>query len=181
MNPSRDLITVFHGSLAETNVLKAALDANGFHTFIADEHMKTWNPFVSGGQVFDVRLQTPQDEAEEAIAAIRELQGKPYGAEEEPDDAEHDAVAALGRRLRWGLIAMIAIVPWSPLSLLASIVYLAVGHSYLKKARRLDAVHPGHRLTVACVIVVACYALFLLARFVSLLAGADSLYYGPVW
>jgi hypothetical protein len=48
MSDSKDLTTVFRGSLAEAHLLQAVLDAQGFTTFVADTNAVALTPSYVG-------------------------------------------------------------------------------------------------------------------------------------
>jgi hypothetical protein len=79
----QDLTVVFHGELAEATILRSALEAAGFHTFMEDENMKVTDPFATGASALWVKLLARTEEAPEIEAAVAELRS---GRHELPEE-----------------------------------------------------------------------------------------------
>ena len=52
-------LTVCVGSMSEIVALRAVLEDAGISTFVPDSMTKVIDPFITGGNVFEVRLQQP--------------------------------------------------------------------------------------------------------------------------
>jgi len=166
------LVTIFRGSQSEALVLKTALESRGLHAFVESQFIKALDPFVTGGNVFEIAVQTPLSEAKAAQEAMRELQQA--GAQLDQPETETvteldlDVIATndseiLGRRLRWGSILFLGVASpiaiFSPLSPLAGaaafLVYGLLAINYFRKVRKAGVVPMGHRITVAIFLFVA--------------------------
>ena len=89
--PSTELVTIHTAPLTSLLPLEAALRAEGFHPFIADQNIKTIDPFITGGFIFDSRLQVPNFEAEEAVKWLEEVWGDPGDGVDAPfDEGDED-------------------------------------------------------------------------------------------
>lgn len=72
----RDLVPVFNGSMGEVLSIQAALAARGIETVVKDEILKTIDPSILGGNIFDVTLCAPAESAEEVRAVLRSRRGE---------------------------------------------------------------------------------------------------------
>jgi hypothetical protein len=84
----QDLIVVFHGELAEATILRSALEASGFDTFMEDENMKVTDPFATGASALWVKLLARKEDAPDVAAAIEELQSGRLALEDEAETDE---------------------------------------------------------------------------------------------
>jgi hypothetical protein len=142
-----DLEEVYAASLPELQVLRSSLEALGYDILLADEHIKTWDPFVTGGNVFGSRLMAPASQAQEVRRTIQELKDQPSVGDENAEDDRETEIEDIGRRIRWhGVIGLTA--PWGVVS----------GVRYLSRCRRLSVMPRGHVLTIAGIVwcVVQC-------------------------
>ena len=167
-----ELVTLFTGTIAEVLPLDPALKNRGFHPFIADMNIKTIDPFVTGGNIFNVRLQIPAGEAEEAYAALQEIRSEPGSPTAEPvdgmepveeTDADVTALEALGKRLRWGLVLLVMVggvfFIFPAPGIIALLFYLFFGVRYLLRAQKSATVPVNHGLTVASLVVLVVIAI----------------------
>ena len=149
-----ELVPVYRGPLPEILALRASLGAEGIETVIRNENIKSIDPFITGGAIFDATLLAPEDAAQEAARSIRELRGRHDDSERATEAASEPSRAeALGKRIRWSCAAFL----FAPLAL-----YLTP--AYLREARKGQP--PGHGSTlfaiaVACVEVLAMVAVAL--------------------
>ncbi len=78
-----NLTVVFHGSLSEATILRSALEASGFDTFMEDENMKVTDPVATGSSPLWVRLLARNDDAPDIEAAIGELRSGKFALPDE--------------------------------------------------------------------------------------------------
>ena len=69
----KELPVVFHGELSEATILRSALEAAGFDTFMEDEYLKVTDPFATGAGPLWVKLLARPEDAVDIEAAIKEL------------------------------------------------------------------------------------------------------------
>jgi hypothetical protein len=150
-----DLEEVYVAPLSELHVLRSSLEALGYDILLADENIKMWDPFVTGGSIFDSRLMAPASQAQEVRQTIQELKDQvPVTDEAAGDDASAE-IEDIGRRIRWhsviGLTAPVGIVS---------------GARYLSRCRRLSVTPRGHLLTIVgiawCVVQCGLFILMIL-------------------
>ena len=67
----QDFVTVFRGSMSAALSLQVSLEAGGLHPIIPGHYTYTIYPFITGGNVFEVKLQTPASEAGSAFSPVR--------------------------------------------------------------------------------------------------------------
>lgn len=170
MSDPKDLTTVFRGSMAEVLLIHGVLNSLEFRTFVADETTKTIYPFITGGNIFELSLEAPREEATQIAVALKELHaprteipsgGSAGSNHSEVEDSLPAGLENLGRRLRWGLLALLLLAPWSPAGLVASIVYLCFGLAYGHRVKRYRLRPSAHLVTTGCVVLVSIYALTL--------------------
>ncbi len=70
---SQGLTVVFHGELSEATILRSALEAAGFDTFMEDENLKVTDPFATGAGPMWVKLLAREEDAADITAAVEEL------------------------------------------------------------------------------------------------------------
>lgn len=186
----RELKTVFVGSFSGALALQAALAARGLETFILDEMVKTIDPFITGGNALDVRLQAPADREKDTVAVIRELHRDPGvlqegaatavegGSAGEPEpvltEKEDDIgqcpdpllaeVEDLGARVRWA--SLVGVI--GPLG-------IAYGLRYFLKAERLSRRPRQHGINVVAFFLCIVWTgvlLFFLTGLVALLMSS---------
>jgi len=90
---SESWVTVRVGLPGSIAALRVALEANGIPTFVPDEAMKSWDPFITGANALDSRLQVPSSRLEEARAILDE------GREERPAPDPAQQARELARRM----------------------------------------------------------------------------------
>lgn len=130
-----EMETVLLGSWAEVLVLQAALEDQGIQTFIPNQNIKTIDPYITGMNALDVRLQVPRLQfplAAEALTRLREEK------QEGHDPELLFPVEALGRRVRWA-------------TLILPPVGLVFGILYLLKTRPMQTKPIHHGRTLAAV------------------------------
>lgn len=140
-------LTVAAGSMSEILALRALVEDAGIPTFVPDSMIKVIDPFITGGNVFEMRLQVPADhhaQAAELLARARRsretqeaLQGQ--DAEQPPEESvpAYGDLERLGRRIRWAAVMFIT----APVGVLW-------GLRYLSEAKQRDPRPSGHFLTV---------------------------------
>ncbi len=106
--------TIESGPLLRMEILRAALDGAGIPSLIPDAAIKVIDPFITGANSFDCRLQVPQEHAaaaRELIVEIREeaaealeAQTGPEVDESTPEERRERAAIDLGRRVIWASI-----------------------------------------------------------------------------
>ena len=149
------LVTLEMGPLWKMELLRGVLEEHGLPGFVEDSNTKTIDPFITGPMSFDARLKVPESSITEARAALAEA--REQGVDEEdlagaleqefepeatpaaaaPADPELDALASLGRRLRWGWV-----IPW-----LAPFLFLH-GFAYVRELVRLRRAPAGNGMTL---------------------------------
>jgi len=163
---SAELVTIFTGDFSAVLAMEALLRGEGFHPFIPDRNIKTIDPFITGGGVFQVTLAVPESEAQKALACLEESRANApvAGGGESAPEIDRAAVEALGRRLRWGFV-LISLIWWIPLvwwrpSLLVSavalgflVIYVACHINYLLQVKKSEASPEGHGITVTCLVL----------------------------
>lgn len=163
-----EFVTIFRGSQAEVLAMRGLLEGQGFHAHVEGDFIKTLDPFITGGNVFEVELQVPRGEAEEALECLGECreQAARSPAEAAHENADDDAAAGVAprrvaaavfaRRIRWGLALFLSLIPVSVFSPLAGFVGLAIywifGIEYLRRVRREGRAPVGHGMTIACLV-----------------------------
>jgi hypothetical protein len=78
---SSDLVTVFRGSQTEALVLQGVLGDADLHPYL-----ETIDPFVAGGNIFEVELKVPAGETGAAEEAIREARNARDRADADGDE-----------------------------------------------------------------------------------------------
>ena len=136
-------VTVRAGSPGAVLVQRAALEAAGIPTFVPDETMKAWDPFITGANALDSSLQVPASRLEEA----RELLGEP-GPPHEPTGPLDEA-----RRLATRMAFASMMILTAPYALILAPRYFAL-------VRRAGERPPNHRtallgLVLACGVLIA--------------------------
>lgn len=118
--------TVFVGPPSEAYVARSVLDDLGFLTHIANANIKMIDPFVTGLNPLDVRLQVPRSDAERASRALREARGEGGRGErlrESTGEYDPDLVAGLddlSRRIRWATVSLFL----APVAALLGLLYI---------------------------------------------------------
>lgn len=144
-----DLVTVYAGPVWRVLLLEGEFAAEGIPCLVPDRMIKTIDPFITGANALDLRLQVPAEHAEAARALIAahaaEKSAAPPPA---PEDARALEVARLGRRIRWaslfGFTAPIAFY-YAP--------------RYFREAAALTDLPAEHRWTIAALPLAAGTAL----------------------
>lgn len=149
------LVTLEMGPLWKMELLRSVLEEHGLLGFVEDSNLKTIDPFLTGPMSFDARLKVPASSLTEARAALAEAREQGLGeadlagaveaefapeaspAPAAPADAELDALASLGRRLRWAWV-----IPWMHPFLLLH------GQAYVRELVRLRRAPPGNGMTL---------------------------------
>ncbi|HEX6883081.1 MAG TPA: hypothetical protein VF530_06845 [Planctomycetota bacterium] len=146
------LVTLEMGPLWKMELLRVVLEEHGVPGFVEDSNLKTIDPFLTGAMALDARLKVPGSALEAARAALAEARaggldeaemaratGAELGAEEPapPADAELEALARLGRRMRWAWV-----IPWMHPFLFVH------GLAYLRELLRLRRAPPGNAMTL---------------------------------
>ena len=159
------LTTIHRGDFNELLPLQAALNANDLHAFIADQNIKTIDPFITGGSIFQTSLQVPAYEVEQALALLQDLRPSANDAEESPAADETGPVEdgivrleALGLRLRWGAVLVGFLAPYSIPAFISLAIYGIASLRYLFLTLGRPAKPVGHWFTVAsiCVLIPLC-------------------------
>ncbi len=162
MEPSLSsrFVSVFEGRPSEVYVVQATLEAQGFHTFAADETIKTIDPFITGVGMLRRTLQVPSQQVEAARSYLAKLEASRKEAPGARVAQNHEpTLERLGRRLRWGALASLfaPIVPrleWLAIALF--------GVFYLRYFLSTVTVQPkprAHRATlVSGVVMIALLA-----------------------
>ncbi len=147
------LVTVHAGPLWEIELLQGRLESEGIPSFQPDGTMNRMDPFITGGNPLDVRLQVPVERAEEALALVAEYreatrEEKPSEEELATEDGRREARLAAqtrrGRRIRWGAILWVT----APIA-------LVLGGIYLWDLRPNEERPPNHGLTIAAIFLAA--------------------------
>jgi hypothetical protein len=122
-------VTVYSGSRSAALVVQTALEARGIPTYLPDEQMKVIDPFITGSNPFDVRLQVPSDLVREAREVLPPPRAPSVRAVElrDADEARADDVRRLAQRLAWCLV--FPIFGW--------LFGVALGFRYLRAAAAL--------------------------------------------
>jgi hypothetical protein len=154
-----DLVTVAEGPWLELEILRGALEEAGILSTIPDVAVKLWDPFITGANTLECRLQVPDLSREAAVELIAELEehgeealaaqpefSEPTVAEPEPseDDLRREALSAVGRRLCWSALFWVT----SPIG-----VYLA--YRYFTGVAGLERKPAGHAYAVAAAVLLA--------------------------
>jgi hypothetical protein len=109
----QDLTQVFQGEVHEATLLRSALEAEGFETFIQDENIKVVDPFVTGASPLQAKLLARTEEGAEVAAAIEELKSGEHALDDEAEVGETEEGPAQHSRkvsvstLWWILIAVL--------------------------------------------------------------------------
>ncbi len=156
---SRDFITIFEGSPAEAQVLRVALEARGIHTYLANQFVKSIDPFITGVGMFDLALQVPQNEAAEAINAVTEIRvSKREAVEPHASDDLEVSLERLGRSLRWGAILVIAAAAVPIVEWVAIAVFALFYVKYVVSTVRLGIEPRAHSLTLLSAVIVIAFS-----------------------
>lgn len=146
--------TVFVGSMSEALVCQGLLESNDVPTHIVDENMKVIDPFVTGGSIFDVQLQVPEDRTVEAKEILDyrppPASDDPLPDEPPPPDPFEERVRQLGKRIRWASLVTFT-TPYA--------LYLA--WPYYVETKRLGRNPEGHAWTIAAIVYSALLVLAL--------------------
>jgi len=161
MPDARDLVTVFRGTQAQAVVLQTALGSRGLHPFLKDEVIKSIDPLVTGGNVFDVELQVPAAEVAEAREALSELRESGEGGSGE--EAADPKLEALGRRIRWStaaffLIALPSIFFLPALALVTFAAYCLLAVHYLVQVGKASIRPSFHGINLSCMALVGVFS-----------------------
>ncbi|MDA1261098.1 MAG: hypothetical protein O3A20_10830 [Planctomycetota bacterium] len=136
-----DLVTVYTGPMWRVLLLEGRLLAEGIPVLVPDRMIKTIDPFITGANAFDLRLQVPAENAKAATVIIAEGEATERAAPElDPAAKEVLEVERLGRRLCYA--AMFGFT--SPLTLW----YAA---PYLHRAAALELKPRGHVYALASI------------------------------
>ena len=79
-----DLVPVFRGPFSRALTLQSSLGAVGLRTHIRNENIKSIDPFITGGQIFDVALEADSRDEAEILAEIERLTAVVAGSQSEP-------------------------------------------------------------------------------------------------
>jgi hypothetical protein len=147
---------VFTGGYGPSLLIQAELEANDIPAFVPDQNLKTWDPYVVGGNIFDRSVFVPvrasgwareilagptEDERAEAAASFEESAAVgPMPAEAQMP--EEGRIAALARWIQWSTPFVLA----SPWALCLSCVYLSRVHKTGRRPAR-------HGLTLLAMVV----------------------------
>jgi len=130
------LVTVHVGPLWDVELLAMQLEEAGIDAFLPDKMTKTVDPFITGANPLDTRLQVRADDAEQASAIVEEARARlkaaaPDDDEEEPGEAPEDEVEWLASRTRWAALIGFTI----PFALLSGWLYLQACREYGRRSR----------------------------------------------
>lgn len=136
-----ELVTVYSGPVWRVLLLEGRLEAEGIPALVPDRIIKTIDPFITGANALELRLQVPSRHLAAARAVIAEDAPEPRAIPEtDPDALRAREVAALGRRIRWAA--------WFGFT---SPFALSYALRYFREAVALPQPPPGHRLTIAAI------------------------------
>ena len=153
-SPLPDLVTVYVGPHARVAVLEGLLAAVGIPSFVPDRMLKTIDPFITGANPLDLRLQVPTQFVARTLTLLATDETVTRDeAERDPEAARSLEVTRLGRRIRFAALFGFT----SPFA-------LAYARRYLREARALPEPPAMHFWTLAAIplaVVTACTALIL--------------------
>lgn len=133
--------TIYTGPMARVLPLQAALEGNGFLTYIADQNMKTIDPFATGLNCLDVQLQVPEIDLGPVAAALQELEsGEGDAPEVAPEETSQES-EDLSKLRRFGVRACFAALLFSPLGLILTTMYLMQSRYHDPRPKAHWAVH----------------------------------------
>lgn len=136
---SLDLVTVYYGPIWKILLIEGRLEAEGIPVLVPDRMIKTIDPFITGSNSLDLRLQVPSKYADAARALLAEEEDEERHAEElPPADAEVLELTRLGRRICFAVLIPFT-SPWA----------LWYAPEYLRRAAALDVKPRGHWLVLA--------------------------------
>lgn len=139
-SPAARWVTVFTGPFAKVISLRSLLESEGVLTWVPDETMKTFDPFITGANPLGVELQVPETDVERVHALLADMRSSGEAAGAAPSAAE-DATTLVERQG--------TVVRWCFVFLLAGWIFgVFAGLSYWNAARRLETPPAGHRVTV---------------------------------
>ena len=141
---SRRLVPVDAGPLSAMIVLRTSLSGLGLPSVVESEHIKTWNPFATGGFMFGTRLLVPASQATEvrqAIAELRQSAKQPVERTESNGDQEEIA-ETLGLRIRWSAV----LDATAPIGLYHALSYMALVHRLPHRPR-------GHGMVIGAIVL----------------------------
>ena len=134
-----DLVTIYAGAPWRVALIEAELAAEGVPCFVPDRLTKTLDPFITGSNALDLRLEVPENFAADARAILAAWEAETENTPpEDPAEARAREVAKMGMRIRWAALFWIT----SPFAL-----YYAL--PYLRAVAALGCKPRGHRLTIA--------------------------------
>ncbi|MBI3819580.1 MAG: hypothetical protein HY286_12875 [Planctomycetes bacterium] len=119
---ARELVQVYSGRLGEVIAMRAALAASGFETFVQDELTKSIDPYMTGGNAFEVYLLAGRDDAPAIRSWLNEMEGTPGRGEPNSVELEKQLkeLEKLGERVRWCTLDIL-----QPLGVYLGMKYLA--------------------------------------------------------
>ena len=149
------LITVHEGSLWEAQLLQGRLEAEAISSYIPDATVKQLDPFITGANPLDVRLQVTAPHAERALEVVKDyvrLTRQAPGIDPDNDDltvADGDTgdLWKLGLRTRWMLLFTV----FSPFLLPFALVGVVL---YLRRAAKEASPPRGHRKTILAALIL---------------------------
>ena len=75
-------ITVFQGPMTDILILQPILEGEGIFTHVANQNIKTIDPFVTGINAFDMDLQVLKKDKERAMEILLAARGERNGDDE---------------------------------------------------------------------------------------------------
>lgn len=157
------LVTIHVGSLWEVELVAGRLEAEGIPTFLPDHLTKRVDPFITGANPLQARLQVREADAARATALLederrrvaeeRAARGDASGRDEDAGEADVDELTPeeelqlLATRTRWWILASVALgFLVLPMAIFVFVLYLRACRAYRETA-------PMHGLTVAMVLI----------------------------
>jgi hypothetical protein len=158
-----ELVTIHAGPIWEVELLKGRLEQEGIVVFLPEANVKRVDPFITGGNALDTKMQVPEHEAERARVLVEEYREatreKPAEFTDAVDpDARMARKAKLGRRIRWLTLLWFT----APIALVLGILYVW-------DLEPNEPRPPSHGLTMAAILIAVLGTLFWM--FVILFAG----------
>ena len=149
-------VTIHEGSSWEVDLLRGALEENDIPAFSPDVNLKTLDPFITGGAVFDRQLQVPEELAGRATELLDDLRLQ-NRAERPPGEEPAPAVETAGLEAHGRRVCFASLFPFTaPFA-------LAGAWSYFRRERAAGVRARNHALVVGatwlcvpqCLVLVA--------------------------
>jgi len=151
-HPDLRLTTVFAGPLWRVMLMEISFKAEGIACFVPDRLTKIINPFVTGANALDLRLQVSSEHAEAALAVVAAEAAEERAAPKlDPVEAALFEVDRLGRR-----ICFASLEPFT------SPIALWYATPYLRRAAALGTRARGHGYVLAAILIAVPKSLLML-------------------